>query len=186
MKMPVTEIILCSAWIFLYAILAGDAKRALDKKDKKHDDAGWEKYFLRTTLFLAVFFFVVLASMWRAFPFMRQWLAGYMPALFLTLVIEGTAAYALGYRTRRELCVALLCSFATHPALYVAAALLSAASGEALMKRWDAAEAVLETFVVLAEYGILRSLLPGKGVQNAKLGVVMNLVSYLTGRVIYK
>ena len=186
MKIPATEIILCTAWIFLYALLDGDAKRALDKKDKKYDDAGREKYFLRTMLSLAVFFFVVLASMWRAFPFMRQWLASYIPALSLTLVIEGTAAYALGYRTRRELGVALLCSVVTHPALYVAAAFLSIAAGETLMKRWDAAEAVLETFVVLAEYGILRSLLPGKGVQNAKLGVVMNLISYLTGRVIYK
>ncbi|MDR1650889.1 MAG: hypothetical protein LBR87_03800 [Synergistaceae bacterium] len=59
-------------------------------------------------------------------------------------------------------------------------------SGEALMKRWDAAEAVLETFVVLAEHCILRNLLPGKGVQNAKPGAVMNLVSYMTGRLIYK
>jgi hypothetical protein len=185
MKMPVTEITLCSAWIFLYAILAGDAKRALDKKDEKYGDASWKRYFLWTMRSLAVFFFVVLASMWRAFPFMRQWLAGYIPALSLTLIIEGTSAYALGYRTRRELGVALLCSFVTHPALYVAAALLSAASGEALLQRWDAAEAVLETFVVLAEYGILRSLLPGKGIQNAKLGVVMNLVSYLTGRAVF-
>ena len=40
MKMPATEIILCTAWIFLYALLDGDAKRALDKKDKKYDDAG--------------------------------------------------------------------------------------------------------------------------------------------------
>jgi hypothetical protein len=183
MKMPVTEFTLCSAWIFLYARLAGDAKCVLDKK---YDDAGRKKYFLWVMLSLSVFFFVVLASIWRAFPFMRQWLASYMPALSLTLVIEGTAAYALGYRTRRELGVALLCSFVTHPALYVAAALLSAALGEALIKHWYVAEAVLETFVVLAEYGILRSLLPGKGLQNAKLCVVMNLVSYLTGRVIYK
>jgi hypothetical protein len=186
MKTPVTEFILCSAWIFLYAILAWDAKRAFCKKDKKHDGVGREKYFLRTMISLSIFFFVTLASARRAFPFTRQWLAGYIPALSLTVVIEGTAAYALGYRTRRELGVALLCSFVTHPALYVAAALLSAVPSEILMKRWDEAEAVLETFVVLAEYGILRNLLPGKGVRNAALGVVMNLVSYLTGRLIYK
>jgi hypothetical protein len=183
MKMHITEFTLCSAWIFLYAILAGDAKRSLDKK---YNDASRGKYFLWTMRSLAVFFFVVLASIWRVFPFMRQWLASYMPALSLTLVIEGTAAYALGYQTRSELGTALLCSFVTHPALYVTAAFLSAVSGETLMKRWNVAEAVLETFVVLAEYGILRSLLPGKGVQNAKLSVVMNLVSYLMGRVIYK
>jgi hypothetical protein len=186
MKMPVTEFILCSAWIFLYTMLAGDAKRVLDKKGKRYDNAGRGKYFLWTMSSLSVFFFVVLALVWSAFPFMRQWLAGYMPALSLTLAIEGATAYALGYRTKRELSVALLCSFVTHPALYVAAAFLSVASGEVIMKHWDAAEAVLETFVVLAEYGILRSLLPEKGVQNAKLSVVMNLVSYMAGRVIYR
>ena len=184
MKTPLREFALCLAWIFLYAILAGDAKRALDKRQ---DEARGGKYFLGTILFLSLFFFAALAAMRRVFPSLRQWLACYyIPALSLTLAIEGTAAYALGYRTRREVGAALLCSLVTHPALHAAVAFLSAALGEALLTHWDAAAAVLETFVALAEYGILRGLLPEKGVQNANLGVIMNLISYLAGKVIYE
>jgi len=177
------EIIICAAWFLLYLLLASDAKRFLLER---RNVGGKEKKFLRTALSISIFFMLELACAWGAFPPLRQWLAGYIPALALTLVMEGAAAFVLGYRNRREFGAAILCSLVTHPALHVVVVFLFITSGEILVKRWNLYMAILETIVAILEYLILRRMLPEKGAQNAKLAIVMNLFSYLGGTLIFK
>jgi hypothetical protein len=110
----------------------------------------------------------------------------YTVPLLSTLVIEGATAYAFGYRTRRELGNALLCSLITHPAFYLTIGGLYAVFGNAFLNHRGIYTAALEIIVILLEYCILMGRLPEKRAQNAKLAISMNLISYIAGVLIYE
>ena len=137
-------------------------------------------------LSLSASFFSALCGVAIFFPDLRQWLAGYAPALTLTLIMEGAVAYIMGYRTRDELGAALLCSLMTHPALYLTVTSLFLLFGDNFTRGWDFFIAIMEMLVIVSEYAILRCLLPHKGRENARLAAAMNLLSYFGGLLIFK
>ncbi|MDR3321545.1 MAG: hypothetical protein LBS93_03780 [Synergistaceae bacterium] len=189
-------LVLCIAWFFLYKILAADSRRRVNIDGDRF--SGVSENFAPTLFSLlaaSLIGFLGLCAVALLSPSLMEWLAGYPEALVLTLAMEGAAAYVLGYRTRRELGCALLCSLVTHPAIHLALCAFFALFAVPFFELWDIAVqffelwdicvAFLETAVVLAEYKILRATLPWKGENNARLAVVMNLTSYLGGFLIY-
>ena len=130
----------------------------------------------RIVIAAAPFVFMALACAANVAPMPMYFLlsGGFVAFFFglLTLIIEGAAAYAFGYRTRRELGNVLLCSLITHPTLYLAIIGLHAMFGNAfLRRRWNICIAALEIIVIIAEYRILTRRLPERRAMNAKLAV---------------
>ena len=108
-------------------------------------------------------------------------LAGYLLALFLTLVIEGCCAYAMGFRERKYVLAVAAINVVTHLILSYFLFVLAYLGIDAPL----ALVVVLEALIVVAEWQLLVYVFrnpKGRFLMTALLG---NTASFLTGILVF-
>lgn len=110
----------------------------------------------------------------------------YLFSLVLTLILECSVAFFLGYGTKGEIFAVVLCSLVTHPTLHLAAllpGLLLSDPSAGFSGGWTLA---FESLIVVAECALLDLLLPSRRADNARLSLSMNVFSYFVGFLLSK
>jgi hypothetical protein len=104
-------------------------------------------------------------------------------ALALTLIIEGAAAFLMGYRGKRFYSILILMNIMTNPAINYILTLFFLIGPQGM---YHFAEVFLEAVVVLVEWRILSYVFPGKAGKMLRLSLVLNASSYLSGLLLFR
>ena len=109
-------------------------------------------------------------------------ITNYFIALFLTLVIELSVAYILGFRSKNNLFVIILINLITHPSLCY---FLWLNSSIPIIPINYISIVVLEILVAIVESFLLYFAMKQKYLNMLKLSLSMNIASFLFGLLIY-
>lgn len=114
---------------------------------------------------------------------MLQILSSYFVALFLTIVIETTVALVFGYKKKTELIIIALINAITNPLLNYT---LSLNYYFVVVAHDTFLILLLEVFVVLVEWRLLRYVLRQGSKKLFWLSLLMNLCSFFMGVIFFK
>ncbi len=110
-------------------------------------------------------------------------IAYYFLALFLTLIIELSVAYALGFKKRKYLITILFINLITHPLLCY---FLWLNSNLSIIPINYVSIIIMEILVVIVESVLLYFTMKQKYLNMLILSLSMNAVSFLIGLLIFK
>jgi hypothetical protein len=108
-------------------------------------------------------------------------LARYLLALLLTIVIELSVAYVLGFRTKQVLLVIVMINFVTHPIVNYLILVLANVGFDLDL----AVVSILELGVALAEWRLLVYVFDEQRRRLGVLAFAANLVSFALGLILF-